>query len=84
MRRPQSRQLVRAAGLAEAGRTALSSGAALVEDLEDHTRLGGVLRRRDVGATKSTTSRGMQPRVVGRRVEAAYSVGVGWVFHSAD
>ena len=36
-----------------------------------------MLRQRDVGATKSTTSRGMQPRVVERRVEADYPVGVG-------
>lgn len=36
-----------------------------------------MLRRRDVGATRSTTSQGMQPRFVGRRVQADYSVGVG-------
>ena len=43
-----------------------------------------VLQRRDVGATKFTTSRGMQPRVVGSRVEAGYSLGVVYAFYSAD
>ena len=35
------------------------------------------LGRGAVGATNSTTSRGMQPRVLGRRVEVEYSGAVG-------
>ena len=45
-----------AVGLAGAGRRAPSSGAELFQDLEDHTRLGGVLWWRDVELNQESAS----------------------------
>ena len=81
-RQPRPNPLVQTAGLTGMGRAeeesgrAPSSSAALVPDLEDNTRLGGVLRRRNVRAINRTTVRGMQPRIIRRRAGAGHFVGV--------